>query len=71
MNDITKKRMADAIKDFHMPRYAEIPNVGFYLDQTVQYINQCLEPLRGQQVTASMISNYVKQGDYVKPVKKQ
>ncbi len=63
--------MADAIKDFHMPRYAEIPNVGFYLDQTAQYINQCIEPLRCQPVTASMISNYVKQGEYVKPVKKQ
>lgn len=71
MNEITKKKMADAVKDFHMPRYEEIPNVGFYLDQTVQYINQCIEPLGCQAVTASMIRNYVKQGMYVKPVKKQ
>lgn len=71
MNEMTKKKMAESIKDFHMPRYAEIPNVGLYLDQVVQYINQCIEPLRCAPVTTSMISNYVKQGDYVKSVKKQ
>ena len=71
MNEMTKQKMADAIRDFHMPRYEEIPNVGFYLDQVVQYINQCIAPLRCSPVTASMISNYVKQGAYAKPVKKQ
>ena len=62
--------MAESIKAFHMPRYKEIPNVGLYLDQTVQYINQCIAPLGCSQVTTAMISNYVKQGSYVKPVKK-
>lgn len=70
MNEDIKKKMADSIKDFHIPRYEEIPNVGLYLDQTVQYINQCIKPLRCQEVTPSMISNYVKQGVYAKPDKK-
>ena len=54
-----------------MPRYADIPNVGFYREQTVKYNNQCIEPLRCAPVTTSMVSNYVKQGDYAKPIKKQ
>ena len=62
--------MAETIKEFHMPRYGEIPNVGLYLDQTVQYINQSIQILGCPAVTTSMISNYVKLVDYVKPVKK-
>ena len=53
--------MADAIRDFHMPRYEELPNVGLYLEQTVKYINQSLEPLGYAKITGSMIRNYVKQ----------
>ena len=62
--------MAEIIKEFHMPRYGEIPNVGLYLDQTVQYINQSIQILGCPPITNSMISNYVKLVDYVKPVKK-
>lgn len=56
--------------DFKLPRYNEIPNVGLYLEQTVKYINQCIEPLN-MEITASMLSNYVKQGYVSRPVKKQ
>ena len=70
MNEISKRRMAETIKEFHMPRYGEIPNVGLYLDQTVQYINQSIQILGCPAVTNSMISNYVKLVDFVKPVKK-
>ena len=59
------------IKTFHLPRYDEIPNVGFYLEQTAEYINQCLEPLQDVTITSSMISNYVKKGLVANPVKKQ
>ena len=45
-------------RDFRMPRYDELPNVGLYLEQTVKYINECLSPLN-IPVTSSMISNYV------------
>ncbi|MDO5155234.1 MAG: DUF1836 domain-containing protein [Eubacteriales bacterium] len=56
--------------DFKMPRYHEIPNVGLYLEQTVQYINQYIEPLH-ISITASMLSNYVKNGFVSRPIKKQ
>ncbi len=59
------------IKQFHMPRYAEIPDVGLYLDQTVKYINRFLAPLGCMEITASMVSNYVKKGYIANPVKKQ
>lgn len=57
-------------RDFRMPRYDELPNVGLYLEQTVKYINECLSPLN-IPVTSSMISNYVKKGYIDRPLKKQ
>lgn len=62
--------MSLAFEGFRMPRYREIPNVGLYLEQTVKYINECLNPL-GVAVTPSMLSNYVKQGYIRRPEKKQ
>lgn len=56
---------------FHLPRYEEIPDIGFYLDQTAKYINTYLEPLGEMSITTSMISNYVKHGLVENPVKKQ
>ena len=55
---------------FQMPRFREIPNVGLYLEQTVQYINDCIAPL-DLAITSSMLSNYVKKGYVDRPVKKQ
>ena len=65
-----KQQLADHIKDFKMPRYQQLPNVGLYLDQTTQYINQVLAPLGCIEITPSMISNYVKKGIIAPPVKK-
>ncbi len=62
--------MKKGIENFHLPRYKEIPNVGLYLEQTVKYINESLEPL-GYSITSSMLSNYVKQGYISRPLKKQ
>lgn len=59
------------LKDFRLPRYQEIPDVGFYLEQTTRYISQLLEPLGEGAVTGSMISNYVKKGLVTNPVKKR
>ena len=63
--------MPVSIENFHLPRYREIPNVGLYLDQTVKYINPFLAPLGFPEITASMISNYVKKGYIASPVRKQ
>lgn len=62
--------MAVSIETFRMPRYREIPDVGLYLDQTVKYINRFLAPLGCMEITASMVSNYVKKGYIRGPEKK-
>ena len=59
------------LQSFRLPRYEELPNLGLYLEQTVTYINQILAPLGRTPLTASMLSNYVKQGYIGRPVKKQ
>ena len=66
-----KRRMADPIRGFRLPRYAEIPTVGLYLEQTIKYINSYLAPLGCLELTGSMVSNYVKKGLIPAPVKKQ
>ena len=63
--------MTASIRDFHMPRYQEIPDVGLYLDQTVKYINSYFCTFCGVELTSSMVSNYVKKGYIPNPVKKQ
>lgn len=62
--------MSSGIADFKMPRYADIPSIGLYLDQTVKYINEIMLPLGCVEVTPSMVSNYVKKKYISKPVKK-
>lgn len=71
MDTTMKRRMADSIRGFRLPRYAEIPTVGLYLEQTIKYINGFLAPLGCLELTGSMVSNYVKKGLIPAPVKKQ
>ncbi|MGN0203501.1 MAG: DUF1836 domain-containing protein [Coprococcus sp.] len=71
MNQDMKKEMTAPIRDFHLPRYQEIPEVGLYLEQTAKYIAGYLEPLQDISITGSMISNYVKKKLVTNPVKKQ
>ena len=70
MKDTIKKASA-SLENFRLPRYHEIPNVGLYLEQTGQYINEYLEPVLPGCLTSSMISNYVKKGLISNPTKKQ
>ena len=71
MKDNAKEEIKNLIKDFSLPRYNDIPNVGLYLEQVVKYISEYLEPLGSFSLTASMVSNYVKKGLIENPVKKQ
>jgi DNA-binding transcriptional MerR regulator len=71
MNEKTKEMITAPIRDFHFPKYDEIPNVGLYLEQITKYINEYLAPFEDLTITASMISNYVKKGLIANPVKKQ
>lgn len=65
-----KKQIAEKIKDFRLPEYRELPNVGLYLEQVTKYINSFLAPLGCMEITSSMVSNYVKKGVIDSPVKK-
>ena len=65
-----KQRLAESVRGFRLPRYAEIPTVGLYLEQTTKYINGYLAPLGWLELTSSMVSNYVKKGLVPAPVKK-
>ncbi len=63
--------MSVNMSKLHMPRYRELPDMGLYLDQVTRYINNVLEPLGCQEITGSMVSNYVKKGYIASPIKKQ
>lgn len=65
------KLLSSQIKDFRLPRYNEIPDVGLYLDQSAKYIMGYLDVLEDISLTNSMISNYVKKKLIPNPVKKQ
>ena len=70
MNEM-KENMKNSIVGFRLPRFEEITNDGLYLEQTVKYINFFLEPLGEPEITASMISNYVKHKLVKAPERKQ
>lgn len=71
MNPELQKKLADAVRNFGLPRYRDLPNVGLYLEQTAKYINIYLTSIGCGELTTSMISNYVKKGIIASPVKKQ
>lgn len=58
------------IEEFRLPRYAQIPDVGLYLEQVVRYVNSHLAILGEPALTSSMVSNYVKQRLIPAPQKK-
>ena len=71
MKQSGKEEINVSVKDFSLPRYNDIPNVGLYLEQVVKYVSEYLEPLGSFSITGSMVSNYVKKGLIENPVKKQ
>ena len=71
MKSETKRRVAACAAGFALPRYRDLPTVGLYLDQTVQYVNGCFRTFCGVELTSSMVSNYVKKGILSHPVRKK
>ena len=63
--------MAESMKQFSLPRYDSLPDMGLYLEQTGKYVNQLFAPLECVEITGSMVRNYVKMGLIENPVKKQ
>ena len=52
------------IKDFSLPRWSELSDLGLYLDQVQIVLDGALRPLTpgpGGNITGTMITNYVKQ----------
>ena len=66
----TKQKIAETFRDFHLPRYNEIPDTGLYLEQTAKYMGEHLSALKDCCLTPSMISNYVKKDLIDNPVRK-
>ena len=71
MTSAQKMAAAEQIRNFRLPRYHEIPDVGLYLEQTSKYLAGFLDPILPGILTPSMISNYVKKGLIDSPAKKQ
>ena len=66
-----KTTLANQIRTLHLPRYEQLPDMGLYLEQVTEYLNQQLAPLGCIEITGSMIRNYVKKGLIANPVKKR
>ncbi|MDO4792597.1 MAG: DUF1836 domain-containing protein [Filifactor alocis] len=66
-----RREIALSVKDFGLPKYEDIPDIGMFLDQVTKYISKYMEPLESITITSSMISNYVKMGLIENPIKKQ
>ena len=71
MKQKTRVKIAEPARIFRLPKYEDIPDVGLYLEQTVKYINSYFESFDSMNLTASMVSNYVKKGLVANAVKKQ
>lgn len=71
MNNKLNTEIAESFREFHFPKYSEIPDVGLFLEQVSKYISGFLAPLGNVAITGSMISNYVKKGLVANPIKKQ
>lgn len=71
MDQQIKNSIGEPIRLFRLPRYAELPSVGLYLEQVTKYVSDYLKPLAGVEITSSMISNYIKKKLVPSPVKKQ
>lgn len=60
-----------AARNFHCPRYEELPDLELYLEQVLNQINTSLAPILPEPLTGAMISNYVKNKAVPAPVKKR
>ena len=62
------------LEAFRFPRFAELPDMGLYLEQLLQLNNGILQPFftRGQPAaTSAMVSNYITAGVLAPPERKR
>lgn len=65
------KQKLDRLQIVRLPRWTDLPDLELYMDQVVSYINQYLNALNLDEITASMINNYVKKEIVAAPIKKR
>lgn len=61
-------------ENYHLPRWEELPNIDYYMDQVIEYISKYVEIFcsdNSKMITPSMINNYVKLGLLPAPNKKK
>lgn len=70
--------MNEEIKDFHLPRWNELPNIDLYIDQLVSFLEQYLAGyIKNDRekdekiITKTMINNYVKHKTIKPPINKK
>lgn len=70
--------MNTEIKDFHLPRWNELPNIDLYIDQLVSFLEQYLfgyikndNEKEEKIITKTMINNYVKHNIINPPINKK
>lgn len=77
MNDIelSLKQWGKELKDLHLPRWHELPDIELYMDQVITLIEKYLSPVisvkKHPLLTSSMVNNYVKLGLIPAPTKKR
>lgn len=58
------KRVYDGLRTYRPVPWAQIPDLGLYMDQVITFITRAYEPLYGEStkgyLSAPMINNYVK-----------
>ena len=70
-----KSVQAQQMRQFHCPRWSELPGIALYMDQVTGYVNEIFAPLSVQQqektLTKAMVNNYVKLKVMTAPEKKK
>lgn len=64
----------NAVSDFALPRYKELPGAPLYMEQVLSFINDALSSLRPEEakpLTSFMVNNYVKARMIDEPEKKK
>lgn len=70
MDKSNKHFLTETVKNFRLPRYSEITDIGLYLEQVTRFVNSYLVQLGCPEITPSMVSNYVKRKTIPGPFKK-
>lgn len=76
MNDLNKEILewSKQFETYHLPRWSELPEIDYYMDQVIEYINGYVSVFsedNSNLLTSTMINNYVKNGLISPPIKKK